>query len=695
MLPLAAVVAAVLAPPAWPQGGEAVTLDPVEVKAAPVGEDAVVEPTRPSNRLTGEALRERLGATLGETVGDELGVSNASFGPGVGLPVIRGLTGPRVRVLTNGLPTHDAGMFSPDHATTADPVLADEVRVLRGPATIRYGGAAIGGAVDVLDGRIPSAPPQRPLAGSAAARYGFNGGSTTAGLRLDGGDRVVALHADGFVRRRGNVAIPGCAIDDAAVRQQFGVIAFPNSCGVLLNSDAESSGGSVGGSVFSDRGYVGGALSQLLNNYGIPPGPGSHGGAGDIARIDLNNRRADGRLEVWGDGKWIEALRVDFGQVRYRHDEVENGVIATTFKNDATDWRMEVDHRLGPNVRGVVGGQLLDRDFSALGAEAFIPATTTDMSAFYVVERATFGAVDLEGGWRREWLDIAAGPQRTVDRRLLTFPAREFTAGSYSVAATWRFVPQASVRGILSRAERAPEVSELYSFGPHLATRTFDQGNAALRKEATRSFDLTLAGDVNWARGSATLFWTETAGFIFQRTVGGIFWDTEENRFRARCVRLEECLPVVRYDQSDARFNGYELELAFRLSAPVVGQFELALFADQVTGRLTSRNEDVPRLPPRRYGVQLTRESGPWLAWLRWMRADAQEFPGANETPTAGYDLLNAYLAYRTRVSRFAPIVFLRARNLLDEEIRYSTSFLRNYAPEPGRSIELGLQVSF
>jgi iron complex outermembrane receptor protein len=249
-----------------------VTLETVEVRGQV--EQGAPESTRPSVRLRGDALRERGARTIGETIGDEQGVANGSFGPGVGLPVIRGLSGPRVRMLSNGSATHDAGMFSPDHAATVETVVADEVSILRGPSTIRYGGGAIGGVVDVRDGRIPDRLPDRPFAATTQSRFGLNGKEFVQGLTTKARSGGLALHADAFYRNRENVSIPGCTIDEGAIRQQFGLTSTRTTCGHIANSNARSHGGSFGASAFGESGYVGASLTTLDNNYGIPPSAG-------------------------------------------------------------------------------------------------------------------------------------------------------------------------------------------------------------------------------------------------------------------------------------------------------------------------------------------------------------------------------------------------------------------------------------
>ncbi|MBA4144028.1 MAG: TonB-dependent receptor [Nitrosospira sp.] len=670
-------------------------LKPIEIKAA-AEKGREFEPTRPSIRLKDNALRERIGNTLGETLGDEAGVSNSTFGPGVGLPVVRGMSGPRVRLLSNGLATHDATTFSPDHAASIESILADEVQVMRGPATIRYGGNAIGGAVNVIDNRIPGRVPRQPVSGMVQSRYNFNGNENINAFKIDAGTGRFAMHVDGFMRHRNNISINGCAVDDNAVQQQFGLINTRNTCGFVANTGAASQGGSLGGSLFADVGMVGASATMLDNKYGIPPSASSHshaGGSSD-ASIDLLNRRYDGRMEFWGSGKWVDLVRLSVSRVHYRHHEKAGNTIATTFRNDALDGRLEVEHRLGPRITGVVGGQMMNRDFSALGAEAFIPQTNTFTTAAYIHERLDItDTLRLEGGWRHDQSKVISGPQPTVDGRVLNFPARSFSLQNRSIGLTWQYAEKSTFGVIFSESKRAPEVHELYSFGPHLATHTFDTGNSNLKVESMKSLDLTWDADTGWVRVNGALFLNDAENFIFQRNVPSIFFDADEGRFRTRCVSLDQCLSVARYEQSSARFMGYEAEATFRILSAVTPPVEVTLFSDYVHSRLDQIREDVPRQPPLRYGMQLVTVTGPWSARLRYTHAHAQDRPGTNETKTNGYNLLNLHASYQRKVMGRTGSVFLRARNLLNEEIRSSTSFLRNFSPEPGRSVELGVEL--
>jgi iron complex outermembrane receptor protein len=668
-------------------------LAPIQVEGERIIE-APLEPGRPETLLKGGGLRDRRGGTLGETVGEEAGVHNASFGSGVGLPVIRGLSGARVKVLSNGGATYDASIFSPDHASTADTTMAESVRILRGPATVRYGGGAIGGVVDVDDGRIPLQVPRRAFSGGLDTSVNMNGAERVGALRLEGGNSALALRGSAFSRGRQDSRIPGCAVDDHAVFQQFGQINTENSCGTLRNSDAHSAAGTLGGSVFVGNALLGAAVSNGSNNYGIPPAPGhSHGGENRV-RIRMDNRRVDTRAEWLGES-WLEGIRYTGSHVEYRHDEIDNGTVATTFRNDAIEQRLEAAHRIHENLPGVIGVHHVQRRFAALGFESFVPRTELRSSAIYAMQKVQWSAWTLEAGWRADLTRVEA-----VQRQSVAYPARRMATQGRSLALHWQASDALKLSISRSMSERPPEIHELYSLGPHLATRTYEVGRADLDIETMRGLDFGAEFETDRVSARLNLFANEADQYIYQQTRPG-FYNTARaglglNPFQGNCVRLEECLPIVQHTQSAARLKGFEAEVTIKWTQTRAGNVEWSLFADEVEGRLTALRQDLPRLPPLRYGTQLAFRTEAWDGRLRVTRYTDQDRPGINETATDGYMRVDANLNHVSRLGDGSEAtVFLRIRNLLDAEIRNSTSFLRTFSPEPGRSVEVGMNLSF
>ena len=698
---LSAVLAAAQTPPQ--------TVEVRGQRASPVS-DALA----PESSLSGVRLRNQAASTLGATLQNELGTANASFGPNVGLPLIRGQGGSRVRAMVGGLGTHDASTLSADHGVMVEPALAERITVLRGPATIRFGGGAIGGAIEIDEGRIPGQRPEA-LQLRSDLRAG-TGDERLAVLRLDGpGPGRWAWHADLHGRRQGDVPIHGPAIDEAAVRQQFQLQTTRNRIGRIDNTAASTEGGALGLAWLQPGGLAGLSLSRLRQDYGIPPGGHSHAhtpAPGEPAlpesrvRVQALLQRLDLRLEhdLPAPAAWTMAepmtLRLRATAVDYAHDEIDSGRVSTTFLNRVDEARLELDHRWHARWPGTVGLQWHERQFSALGAEAFLPPTRIRGAALFMVQQWEPAPWRVELGLRAEQQQYHPTPGFLVLNQPRTLPPRRFWPRSASLALQRSYGSTAAgaTQGSLTlthwRVGRAPDVQELYAGGPHLATRTFDFGNTALRSENLQAWNLA------WVHQQAGFLWRANAyayrsdDFIVQRSLGW-FYEAEEGVPQSVCTRLDLCLPATKREQLAARFHGFELELSRRLQL-AGGDLRWFVFADAVRGWLGD-GSDVPRLPPLRAGVGAELQHGAWRADLRYTHGRAQTRPGLNETATAAYHQLNASLRWtRADSAGQRPLtLFLIGRNLGDAAIRSSTSFLRNFAPEPGRSLQLGLEQAW
>jgi iron complex outermembrane receptor protein len=576
-------------------------------------------------------------------------------------------------------------------------LLAEGIRVVKGPATIRHGGGAIGGAVEIRDRRIPDALPEA-AGGAVQTRYADNARQRAGAAELLGAAGPIAWHIDAHARRSADIAIPGQAIDEAAIVRQFGLVNGRNTDGHVANTDASSRGGSVGASWVGAHGHLGASVSRFEDDYGIPPGPAhSHGGGAPAAvenvRIDLGQTRFDveGRLER--PGAVFNILSFRFGDSRYAHDERVNGVAHTRFSNDVREARLELAHAPHARLSGTLGLTGLARDFSALGYEAFVPETAIDSHAVYLVETLHAAPWELQLGARRERVRFDPEPQKTVFGTTVPMPERDYSPTSLS-AALKHAHPGGSITLTHWLARRAPDVQELYALGPHLATRTFDVGASGLGSETLRGWNLGLEHRAGMLDVRADVYRYAAQDYIYQRNLG-IFWDTDEELFKARCATLDMCLPAMRYEQQDARFRGYELEIGWSPDIAGLRQPRIALFGDAVRGRFDS-GQDVPRLPPRRIGLALETGWGEWHGRLRLTRAHAQNRPGENETATRGHTRVDVGLRRVVPLAAgLAGEFYLNLRNATNAEIRNSTSFLRSYASEPGRAVEVALRVDF
>ncbi|MBK8816115.1 MAG: TonB-dependent receptor [Methylococcaceae bacterium] len=673
--------------PAHAEQDSSVDLEPVYVYSSGI-KHSTAKTARPVNVLRGDDLRTKVGQTLGETLQNELGVTNQSFGAGVGTPVIRGQAGPRVRVMQNSLGNNDVSALSPDHATGVDPVIAERVEVLRGPSTLLYGNGAIGGIVNVIDNRIPEVVPDKLIGGAGEQRYDSVTNESVSSLKLEAGKDNFAFHADGFYRDQNNTHIGGLAIDEAAVRQHdpsFNAIppgGLINTDGFIGNSQARSRGGSVGGSFIGDMGMVGAAGNKLEKVYGIAPD--GHGEA--PVTIDLKQSKYDIKGQLNKPFAFAEQIRMKFGYTDYKHNELDGGAIGTTFTNESFESRFELEHKPIANLNGVFGFQSVNTVFEATGEEGqIVPKSDIESYALFAVESFKHHSLTFDFGARAELNQISptGGNEKS------------YVPISGSASALWDITDQHQVSLAFTHSERAPQIQELFSDGFHHATRSYERGNAGLKKELSENLDLGYRFNSSWVTAEFNLFHNWVSNYIYQQRSAGELFDEVSGSFVAPGTDCDECFPVLDSKQLDATFKGFEAQTTFPLMQNNYGALDLTLFGDYTRGEFNNR-VDVPRMPPLRYGIQLAYEKNDWSANARLTRAEAQTNPGDNETATDSYLLLNVGGQYKlTDFYGTDVLLFAKGKNLLNENIRNSTSYLRNFAPEPGRSAEIGIRLSY
>lgn len=640
-------------------------LETVTVSAPALASEAS-DAFAPAVSLSDVELRNRAATTLGATLEREGGVSNASFGPGVGQPIIRGQGGARVQVLQNGLGSRDVSAMSPDHASSTEPLLAERIELLRGPATLLYGSGLIGGAVNVQDGRVPEQAPEKGYAAAFEQRYDSALEQNASVLRLDAGKGPLAVHADGFYRDSGDVRIDGHAAFDGS---------GPN--GRIPNSRARAKSGSAGLSWVGDAGFLGVAVNRLENTYGVPPADEPH-----QVNIDLEQSRYDLKGELRQPFALTRKLRFSLAHTDYQHVELEGGAAASKFLNETTEGRLEWHHEPAGPLSGLWGMQVSGGTLNSLGEEAILPKTDTANAAGFALETLDLGAWTWQFALRGERQRLTPEGQ----------PAAEHVPISGSTAATWHWSDKDSVTLGFSRSERAPQAAELYSDGVHHATHSYERGSAGLRKEAGHNLELGLKMERDGFRARLDLYHNWVNDYIYGHYTGELFDHALED-FNPACTG--DCVPVLEYRQRAATFKGYEAQVVFPLGELAGGGVDLTLFSDYVRGAFTN-GEDVPRLPPLRFGSQLDYRRNGWSAYTRVAQAEPQNHPGVNETATAGYVKLDLGARYTLQAGQAGELtVFANAKNLLDADIRSATSYLRQYSPEPGRGAELGIRLSF
>ena len=641
----------------------------------------------PTSVLAGEELVLRRGSTLGDTLDGLPGVSATAFGPNASRPGIRGLDGDRIRILNNSGATLDASALSYDHAVPLDPLVATRIEVLRGPAALFYGGSAIGGVVNVLDNRIPEDRSLNGARGAAELRGSTAAQDLGGALTVDWGRAgAYALHVDAFGRDAQNLRVPlhtpradGAALDPARE---------------VRNSAGNSHGGALGGSVFFDGGRVGMAVDTYRNRYGVVAEPDV------IIDMKRDHWRLAARLDR-GPGPLRDMLRdlhLDLSASDYAHREIEgDGAVGTTFKSRGGDLRLQARHAdwsAGSGMgSGVLGLQLENSDFSALGVEAFVPETRTRRAGAFALEELLWGGGTTSLGLRLEQVRVNSnGDADPAADRFGNATQRRYTLHSLSLGHALDLSPTWRLSASLSQSQRAPTYFELFANGLHAATAAYELGDKTLAKEQGRHLELAAA----WRSGADHLrlgaFQTR-----FSRYIGlddaGVRVDDEG---QVVPDGTPDALPLYRFQSARARLQGVEIDGAKRL---LDGRWQLDASArfDLTRGTNTEREQPLPRLPGWRLGLGLDASTGPWTTRLEVTRVARQGRVPTGDTATASYTLVNLSLRWRFDLGNSDAVAFAKLGNAT-HELAYNASAIqtiRGLSPLPGRAMLAGVRVAF
>jgi len=667
-------------------------LEPVLITTAP-------GPDRASDELIGNAtaldraeIVRNLASSLGDTLSGEPGIASTFFGQGASRPVLRGLGAERVQVLTNGIGVIDVSAASPDHQVAADGIDADKIEILRGPAALAYGGQAIGGVVNVIDGLIAEEVPDAPVSGDVLGGYtSVNEGTELAGrVRYNTGPFVLALSAS--MRDLGDYDIPGF-VESARLRaleeaEEEEGEEHEEARGRVENSFLKTDSLGAGLSWVGERGFAGFSVRRQTAEYGLPGHAHEHEEdapeeepAEELPFIDLEQMRYDFRAGYDVAGDVITRVSGSLTYADYEHIEFEGpGEPGTRFDTKGWEARGEVDHTIS-GFEGALGVQALDKELFTEGDEAFITPTDTRSLALFLYEARDWDTgFGVEGGMRAETVEHDNSLQGKAKFDLFSGSAgiHQHTEGG------WFFGAQ------LSYTERAPNESELFAFGPHLATAQYEVGDASLDKERGLNLEGTVRWKNDWLSFGVNAFKTSFRDFIYL-TPGTI---EEEGVI----VDVADDLPVFLFSQDDAEFIGAEIysEAVFD-NGPMGAAWKLKGGLDFVNAELGS-GADVPFVPPRRFTADADAkwalfELGAGIEW-----ADSQDDPGNGQLPTDGYTLVNLRGALNLAELGFGQEgtqAFVEVRNVTDEEARLSTSVLKDLLPLPGRNVRAGVRVTF
>ena len=639
--------------------------------------------------MDSEQLTHDARTSIGETLQNLPGVSASSFGPTASRPILRGLSGERVRILIDGIGTLDLSASDPDHQVTVNPLTAERIEVLRGPSALLFGSSAIGGVVNVIDTRIPRHVPDEAVAADALLQYGSAANERSGNLSVDVplGENFVA-HADGAYSKYDDLDIGGYVLSKPLREQALASIdpdiraladlkdKLPNTAGRI--------GDIAGGVAYVDGDLnVGVAVSHHSFKYGVPIRYSLDPDEEAEAPV-LNGRQTRGDLRanipLGGPFKIFEFRG---GIAKYHHDELEeDGSIGSSFFTHGKEMRADVVQNDRGGWGGTSGVQYLDVDVHLAGDEKYLPDARNRQLGLFTLQSIVKGPIRFEAGARIESSKLRADGDAQIAANggiIGSVPlSRSFTPLSGSLGANYEFASGWRAGLSVSHSERAPAIDELFANGPHGGSETFEVGNPDLRKESSNAVELSVHRTTGPIHVQGSLYYSKFSNFIFQAPTGDV----------------RDGLPIFTYREGKADYYGFELGADTRFGKAVGIDWGGELVTDAT--RATIRHfGPAPQIPPFRVLGALTGSKGQVDGRIELERVSAKNRTAPIETSTPGYTMVNASLDWHPFSAHPDLTLSLQGNNLFDVEARRATSLLKDYAPLAGRDIRLTARATF
>ena len=710
-------------------------LEALTIESSPLGTETT-DVTQAWSVLSGDDLDKSKGATLAETLSATPGISQTHFGPSANRPIIRGMDKFRVRMLQNGTDTFDVSAQSEDHAVPIDPLMVDRIEVLRGSSALLHGGSAIGGVVNVIDRSIPTSPYSAPGASLRSSYNSVNEGWNYGATAFGSSDKL-SFQINGSKKDYKDYDTPTFLLENHDTEEM-------EAHNKVENSYGDSSSFGLGGSYMLDSGYAGLSFSSYESTYGVP---GEH--AELDTRIEMESDRFEFRSEIEvSDSGWLTGIDFNIGYGDYKHSEIgkedhDDDELHThaTYLREGFEGKIAFEHEIG-ELRGVFGLHGLFDEFKIEGEESIFsglskvwelnnngtpgdplddfnesksspsnPAISAEESSrialFLIEEYDLSDDTTLNAGIR--WESISRDYQGTADRDDSTFSASGGV--SHDLSDLW------NLSGNLSYAERTPDSAELYSDGAHHATESYEIGNPNLDNESAVGVEIIVRKSVGNVTGQFSAFHTRFNDYIFHEDTGNKR-DTEgnlpdEGQFPDPLHGFPadtEALPERQYEAVDAEFQGLEIEIDWLAMENPGWNLLLSTYGDILRGKNKTEGGNLPRIPAGslgvgfeiqaeklRFGMDLNNVFKQNRIAVHEEEEEEEEEHGHEhgETATPSYSLLNAYASYDLNFGNSQGELFVRGSNLTDELALVHTSFLKNSAPLPGRSFEVGLKFDF
>ncbi|MCF8017181.1 MAG: TonB-dependent receptor, partial [Chromatiaceae bacterium] len=550
-----------------------IQLDAIEVTAGvPVPGDPLLQAANIAV-LSGEDLRRRQRFTLGETLEALPGVASITAGNMVGKPVIRGLSGNQIQVLSNGIGV-DYQQYGERHPPNIDPLLAGRIEVVRGASSLLYGSGALGGAIDVQAPAFVFMPEgESEAVADTLFVYHSNNGQWDTGAKARASSDRFSLDAGIMGRSAGNLTTP-----NAATAAESGHPSDPKFTGELPFTNFDQLNAQFGAGVLTDVGEFGVRYNQWNNenNFLLPTGQG--------IGLWLNNDQLQltGAMPLASDWELKPTLSWQHNLRRANSPGQPlsagyDGTIHLEF--DRYVARLEAIHgALGPFDGGTLGVEYSNKIQYSRGTTVLAPGGEVSNLALFAFESKDIGDWTLQAGLRHDWHSVTGDAGKT--RAPVTFTGRDshdYSVFTGSLGAVYRLTDQVAIASNLGRGFRAPSLFELYADGVHGGVAAIQEGDPNLEPEKSINVDLGLRWNTPRLQGSATVYRNAISDYIYLQDTG----------------RSRNGLPIFAYQQDDALLTGLELEASWQLT----DQLELSGTLDLVRGTNDRTDEDLPLLP--------------------------------------------------------------------------------------------------
>ena len=696
------------------------------------------EITNPLYVIDGNEINDDITTSLGDAVDSYLGVSIADYGSAVGQPIIRGMSGPRVKILKNGMVNRDVSGLGADHLNDVDLNNIEQIEIVKGPSSLLYANGTIGGIINVVDDCVAPNDFDKPEFLVALENQSVNDGDTKAvnyKNNINGFNVNVGYKESKF----GNFDVPNGAViheEDHDEHEEEGHDEHEENLGYINNSDYAVEASKFGISKVGDWGYFGFSLDNLQSVYGIPfhgeeheeeEGHDEHGDEEEeheeeriFSTTDSESFTIKGLYNLNGntinsisytyrdtDYSLTEAHAEEEGHDDHEEEEEHEEHAPTLFSNNATEYGAIFDIS-NDNMTQKVVFNFVDEDSSIVGEEAFMnPANNEEFTLGYYMSK-DLEAFKVDFGMRLDQID-RTGSVTDEDHGDVDYYSIDDSTNSFAVSLGRELTDTVNMSIGYASVERLPSVIELFMNGPHMATGRLETGNPNLQSETSNNFDITFNFESGEYYGYASFYVNDVDNYI-------TLMDEDEDHDEHEDEHHDEDehhedededdhadehddhghgnLIHANYVQEDAEFDGYEIEFGRTMSL-ASGELTLSFGRDVVNAKFAD-GHNVPRINPARNVYSLSYKQDDIVFKLSMKDVDKQNDIGEGETATEAYQMLDTRLTKTFDLSGKSKLkVSLFGRNLLDEVARNHASFVKNEVPLPGRNYGIKFNLTY